>query len=200
MEIGCGTGYQTRKIAKFAQKTVGMDYNQSYLEIARSRWPQTDYPNLQFEFGDIIDLEAGQGFFKDKRFDLIFLIDTFLFVFDATFQPQLHKNRDKILANLKNLLTPDGLLIIMDPHFLWHTPWAGSETRPIGFITEYKHRRFKEIASLQEYMDLFYHAGFVAQRLYEPDIDEQYKNIAPQAYAFMHEFPQWLVWELAIKQ
>ena len=89
-------------------------------------------------------------------------------------------------------------MIIMDPHFLWHTPWAGSEGRPIGFISEYKNRRFKEIASLQEYMDLFYNTGLSVRRLYEPEIDEQYKSIDPQAYMFMREFPQWLVWELSL--
>ena len=198
LEIGCGTGYQTRKIARSAASVVGMDYNQNYLDIARSRWPLADYPNLRFEFGDIIDLSAGSGFFKGKEFDFIFLIDTFLFVFDAKFQPMLHSNREVILDNIRKLLAPGGLLVIMDPHFLWHTSWAGSETRPVGFITEYKNRRFKEIASLQEYMDLFHHAGFVVQRLYEPTIDEEYKRIDPQGYAFMREFPQWLAWELAV--
>ena len=108
LEIGCGTGYQTRKMAKFAKNVVGMDYNKSYLEIARSRWPQASYPNLQFEFGDIINLEAGQGFFKERRFDLIFLIDTFLFVFDTKFQPLLHQNRDIILNNIKKCCPQTG--------------------------------------------------------------------------------------------
>ena len=199
LEIGCGTGYQTSKMAAHALKAVGVDYNQAYLEIARTRWPQDIYSNLHFEYYDITDLrhrEREQLSRQAERYDFIFMIDIFLFVFDEVFQPQLFQHRADILPNIGHLLAPNGVLVIMDPHFFWHTPWIGSETRPVGIISEYNHRRFKGIPPLREYMDLFHAADFQLRRFYEPEIDTDYRAIDPQAYAFMAEFPQWLVWEL----
>lgn len=202
LDIGCGTGYWDRRMARFATQVVGMDYNQDYLRLAKENGKGIE--NLEFHRGDMLDLLAGDGYFssiaseggQDLRFDFIFLIDVFLFLFDAKYQPHLHENRHLVLRNMRTLLKDDGRVLIMDPHIFWLMPWAGSEARPIGFMSEYRRRRFREVATIQEYSDLIHEAGFAIRRILEPEIDAEYENHAPADYAFMREFPQWWAWEL----
>lgn len=202
LDIGCGTGYWDRRMARFATQVVGMDYNQDYLRLAGENGQGIE--NLEFHRGDMLDLLAGDEYFsaiaseggQALRFDFIFLIDVFLFLFDTKYQPHLHENRHLVLRNIRTLLRDEGRVLIMDPHIFWLMPWAGSETRPIGFMSEYRHRRFREIATLEEYSELIHDAGFAIRRIFEPDIDAEYKNHAPSDYSFMKEFPQWWAWEL----
>jgi hypothetical protein len=59
LEVGCGSGYYTRKMSAHARTAVGMDYNADYVAVAREKWPPSAYPNLEFHVGNIIDLAAG---------------------------------------------------------------------------------------------------------------------------------------------
>ena len=173
-----------------------MDYNADYVAVAREKWPPAAYPNLEFHVGNIIDLAAGSGMFQQRRFDAVVLIDTFLFLFHPAYQKELYENRRTIVANLRQLLKPDGQLLIMDPHPFWLTPWIGQEGHPLGVLTEYRSKRFKVIPTLEEFSTLVYEGGFRIRRVLEPPIQEAYRAIDPQGYAFMSEFPPWWFWEL----
>ena len=195
LEIGCGTGYFTQKIAKHANATVGMDYNEEYIKSACDIASELDMPNLEFHVGDIIDLSKGASIFQEKKFDRIILIDTFLFLFDKDYQIDLWENRFAILENIKSLLKPDGKLLIMNPHPFWLTPWVGHKDMPIGILTEYRNRSFRVIPSVQEYSELLHDAGMRICRILEPDVDDAYEKVNPQAYKFMKQFPQWWFFE-----
>jgi len=195
LEIGCGTGYYTRKMAAHAARAVGLDYNPDYIQAARDKWLPAPQGNLEFHVGDIIDLSAGAGIFQDLVFDAVILIDTFLFLFDEGYQAELARHRDAIMTNLVKLLKADGLLIIMDPHPFWLTPWLGPEEKPFGLLTEYRHRTFKVIPTLEEMTSFLYEHGLRVRRILEPDISPDYRAVDAQAYHFMHQFPQWWVFE-----
>lgn len=66
LDIGCGTGAITRDIAIAVGdqgKVVGLDNNPEFIEKARAM--HADIPNVQFEVGNIYDLE------KKESFDLV---------------------------------------------------------------------------------------------------------------------------------
>jgi len=198
LDVGCGTGYFTARMARHAKSVVGMDHNSDYLAVARRTYPRATHPNLEFFAGDMIELEKSEERVRAGRFDRVVLIDTFLFLFENTYQTQLLARRDDILKNLAGLVAPGGLLLIMDPHPLWFTPWLGSPTHPFGVVAEYRHRRFKVSPSLEEISGLLYKNSLRVRRILEPDIGPAYAAIDPQAYAWMHEVPQWWFLEVEV--
>jgi SAM-dependent methyltransferase len=197
LDVGCGTGYFTARMARHARSVVGMDHNADYLAVARRTYPREAHPNLEFVAGDIIDLDKSDDRIRAGRFDRVVLIDTFLFLFENTYQTQLLGRRDDILRNLARLVAPGGLLLIMDPHPLWFTPWLGSETHPFGILAEYRRRRFKVSPNLEEISTVLYKNSLRVRRILEPDVDPAYADLDPRAYAFMHEVPQW--WFLEVE-
>ncbi|CAN5394732.1 hypothetical protein BH10PSE19_BH10PSE19_08370 [soil metagenome] len=197
IEIGCGTGYFTEKIAKNAEAVLGIDYNPQYIAMAKESAEQKKLP-IEYRVCDITDEQFFLQF-ADQRFDYIVLIDTFLFLFDAKFQKTLFEKRHQIVKSITKLMNPNSILLIMDPHPFWLTPWIGSETSPLGIMTEYKNRKFKVIPSLSEMSSLLYDAGLRIRRIFEPDVDPEYEKIDSQAYHFMQEFPQWWVFEAELK-
>lgn len=196
LEIGSGTGYYTNKISEVAKVAVGMDYNPNYIEAAKSRWNSNANEKLEFFVGNIIELEKGDIFFSDRKFDVVILIDTFLFLFDDKYQKQLSENRSKIVSNMKSLLTDGGEIVIVDPHPLWLTPWMGDENNPVGILTEYRNRRFKVVPSLGEISELFYYNDLNIRRIHELYMPDENENIDKVSSSFMREFPQWWVFEL----
>lgn len=196
LEIGCGTGYFTAKMARHARRVSGLDYNPDYVEIARRSWPESEYPNLRFQVGDITRLPGDRNL-RAESFDAIVLIDTFLFLFDDRFQADLHANRSAIMQNLRKLLKPDGALLVMDPHPFWLTPWIGGPTNPVGVLTEYRRRRFKVIPTIEELTGFLCENGMRLRRVLEPGISEDYQGVDSQAHQFMTEIPQW--WFLEIE-
>lgn len=199
LDIGCGTGYFTAKMAQHAKRVVGVDYNADYVEVARKTHGAEQRANLEYQVGDIIDLSNGSPPFAKSQYDWIVLIDMFLFLFDDRYQPQLFEQRDAIMANLRQLLKPGGKLLTLDPHPLWFTAWLGDEQTPFGILTEYRRRNFKVIPTLDEMTAFLYRHDFRVRRIIEPTIDAEYRKIDPQAWAWMDNVSQWWAWELELK-
>lgn len=199
LEIGCGIGYFTNRIARHAQSVVGIDYNPSYVKMAHERWGTGSADNMDFAVGDMITMTPNEPPLCGRRFDRIVLIDTFLFLFDAVYQKPLFDNRLRIVENLASLLAPNGRLLIFDPHPLWLTPWVGGRaggdqgeaSKPIGILTEYRQRQFKVAPTLEESTQLLFDAGLRIRRVLEPSIDSAYRETNAAAYAFMADIPQW---------
>jgi trans-aconitate 2-methyltransferase len=61
LDLGCGTGHLTNKIAEHGVETVGIDYSPDMIEQARK-----NYPALRFELAD------GTDFHFDEPFDAVF--------------------------------------------------------------------------------------------------------------------------------
>jgi trans-aconitate methyltransferase len=61
LDLGCGTGHLTNKIAEAGAEVVGIDNSQAMIEQARK-----NFPHLQFEIAD------GTGFRFDEPFDAVF--------------------------------------------------------------------------------------------------------------------------------
>ncbi len=193
LEIGSGTGYWAFTMAKYANHITGIDYDQDYVNIANENIK--DEKNIKFIKKDISD-ENFANSLGGNRYDYIFMIDIFLFLFDKKFQGNLYEKRIEICSQLSKLLKSNGVCIIIDPHLFWLTPRFGNPKKPYGIITEYNDREFGIIPPLEELTHVFCEAGLAVKRIIEPSIDEQFKSIDKLGYEFVKKFPQWIVWEL----
>lgn len=61
LDLGCGTGQLTEKIAQFGAEVLGVDNSATMIEKARQ-----NYPNLHFEVADALNLQV------DKPLDAVF--------------------------------------------------------------------------------------------------------------------------------
>jgi ubiquinone/menaquinone biosynthesis C-methylase UbiE len=64
LDVGCGSGVQSRYLAPHAKEVVGVDLSEKLIEIAKERCKE--YPNAHFQVGDACQLP-----FADQSFDFI---------------------------------------------------------------------------------------------------------------------------------
>ena len=56
VDVGCGSGYATRLLAPLVRDTLGIDFSESMIERARAA--AAGLPNLRFEVGNALELDA----------------------------------------------------------------------------------------------------------------------------------------------
>jgi ubiquinone/menaquinone biosynthesis C-methylase UbiE len=102
LEIACGTGYWTERIAKTAASIYAIDINESVLEVARLK----DWSNQQVTFGlaDLFD------FPYDKKYESLFA--------GFIWSHILLQDLDQFLSLANNLVVPGGTVVIMDNNFV----------------------------------------------------------------------------------
>lgn len=96
LEIACGTGYWTERIAKTATSIYATDINESVIEIAKAR--QKD--NIIFAVADMFD------FTPDEKFDAVFA--------GFIWSHILLEDLDKFIEKLKSFLKPNGTIVFID--------------------------------------------------------------------------------------
>lgn len=96
LEIACGTGYWTERIAKTATSIFATDVNESVIEIAKERQKE----NITFAVADMFE------FSTDKKFDGVF--GGFIW------SHILRQDLDKFLAKVKGFLKPNGTIVFID--------------------------------------------------------------------------------------
>jgi len=102
LDLGCGNGQQTIKVAKKCKKVIGLDYNYQQLHIARKIAEDQDVKNVEFRQSN---LEAKLKF-KSNFFDKIFCLDVLEHIY----------NRKLLLNEIKRLLKKNGILFISVPN------------------------------------------------------------------------------------
>lgn len=96
LEIGCGTGAFSRRLAARSERVLALDLSPQMIRIARERSPE--FPNIDFHVADVLKRD-----FPDEGFDLI-----------ATIATLHHLPLRLMLSKMKNALKPNGVLIILD--------------------------------------------------------------------------------------
>jgi len=105
LDLACGEGYGSRLLARTAESVVGVDIDEDTVRHARNKYIRS---NLQFKQGSITDIPI-EG---RNLFDVIVC-------FEALEHIQDH---EKLLNEVKRLLTKDGLFVVSTPN-----KWAYSD-------------------------------------------------------------------------
>lgn len=96
LDVACGAGYGTHVLSKHDVEIVGVDYDETAIQFAQSR-----YPSLKFQLGNALELS-----FSDSIFDIVVSFETIEHVTDA----------NAFIAEMQRILVPGGLLIISTPN------------------------------------------------------------------------------------
>lgn len=107
LDIGCGTGLFTEKLARTAREVVGIDVSSVAVDIARTRAKRVT--NLDFMQADVRDVPSSW----DGSFDLVTILDTLYYL-----PPPIDDDLLKGLASrLSRLLSPGGVLLLANHFF-----------------------------------------------------------------------------------
>lgn len=123
LDFGCGSGYGTHMLSKYAENITGADISKEAVDFAKKEY---NSPNLNFMTIDELE---------NEKFDII-----------TSFQVIEHVSNDReYTANLKKMLNPGGILLISTPdktHRLFkyiQQPWN------IFHLKEYTGESLKEM-------------------------------------------------------
>jgi GT2 family glycosyltransferase/ubiquinone/menaquinone biosynthesis C-methylase UbiE len=99
LDLACGEGYGSELLAQTAKYAVGIDIDQETIKHAQNKYIRS---NLEFKVGSILEIPL-QG--------------TGLFDVVVCFEALEHVNdHEKLLAEVKRVLTPDGLFFVSTPN------------------------------------------------------------------------------------
>ena len=96
LEIGCGTGGFSRLLSRRYRHVLALDLSPRMIQIARERSRQ--FPNIDFQVADVMNYD-----FSARSFGCIASIATLH-----------HLPLESILAQLGDLLQPNGSLLVLD--------------------------------------------------------------------------------------
>ena len=105
LDVGCGLGSFTRKLAPFAEHILGTDISAEAIEQARKL--SARHPNIAYSQEDVLDEPRQEAFF-----DLIVLADTLYYI-----NPLTDVGLKSIVANVSAKLAAGGLLLVVNHYF-----------------------------------------------------------------------------------
>jgi SAM-dependent methyltransferase len=106
LDLGCGTGYGTAELAKYATEAVGVDISPEAIDYATEH-----YRNARFVLGS-----AADAHFEDESFDLV-----------TSFELIEHLSEPRsLIEQAKKVLHPGGLFIVSTPNKLYYAEARGS--------------------------------------------------------------------------
>jgi SAM-dependent methyltransferase len=118
LDIGCGLGAFTRKLAPFAEHILGTDISAE--AIGQAQALSAGHPNVSYSQEDVLDNPRA-----DATFDLIILADTLYYI-----DPLTDVGLKSIARNISSMLTPAGLLLVVN-HYFFGIDTASRGTREI---------------------------------------------------------------------
>lgn len=190
IDIGCGPGFYSNMIAETGANVLGVDPNEKYIEIAK----KNSKDNTTFEIKPIGE-KGGLDFIDDNSADYIFMSDALLFYF----VPFSNKkpNIEILFEDMKRILKPDGMLISLEPHYIfWLSPWLGEIKKPFTVLTEYNEKLFGVTPTLSKLIQTYRKGGFSVHWMEELLPDKSFEETDPRAFYFASKFPLWHLFEL----
>ncbi len=193
LDVGCGTGFYSRYLAKQGGDVTGIDPNPKHIEKAKKFTPS----NFKAAFSTV-DIASGTALesLTSNSFDWILFQDALMFYFVPYGNKPL-TTRTKVLTELKRALKPNGRMIVMEPHgVFWLAPWMGRPEHPFTILTEYSKKSFGVTPTLSQISAAFEEAGLFIRQIHEPEVSPEAMKVNPKAFAISQQFPQWWVFEL----
>lgn len=140
LDVACGEGYGSHLLANKAVSVIGIDLDAESVSHAQNRY---SLPNLEFRQGNCIALPL-----PDASIDLAVSFETL----------EHHAEHDAMLAELRRVLTPEGILLISTPdrhHYSDERQYANP-----FHVRELYAEEFRRLI-----LDHFPHASFHGQRV-----------------------------------
>lgn len=149
LDIGCGRGAMTRKLAPLVEHVLGTDI--SAAAIGQARKLSAAHPNIVYSQENMLEETRGE-----PVFDLIVLADTLYYI-----EPLTESVLKSIARNISAKLAPGGLLMVVN-HYFFGIDKASRGTREIhdafrwapGLSCVAEHRRAFFLATLLRRSDL----------------------------------------------
>jgi SAM-dependent methyltransferase len=161
LDLGCGLGLFTERLARCAEQVVGIDISHVAIGCAADR--TRALTNVQMRQGDIMEL--GPEF--DGGFDLIVAADALYYLPP----PILDRGLKTLAERISRLLSPSGDLLLVNHYF----PLPNAET----ILTRRIHRAFKcspTLTLLAEYRRAFFLASVLTRN---PARDPSARSVRP---------------------
>lgn len=140
LDIACGEGYGSKMLAECAQKVYGVDISVEAIEHARMKY---NMPNLDYFVGSCADIPLSDG-----SIDLVVSFETI----------EHHDQHREMMAEIKRVLKPDGVLLISSPDKL-HYSIKANNVNP-HHVKELFESEFRSLLG-----DTFSNVGYFAQRV-----------------------------------
>ncbi|GLQ95661.1 methyltransferase domain-containing protein [Dyella mobilis] len=108
LDIACGEGYGSAMLARSARKVTGMDISDEAVQHAQAEY--RDVPHLEYRRGDAAEIPL-----PDDSVDVVVSFETI----------EHHDRHSEMIAEIRRVLRPDGVLIISSPNRVVYTELAG---------------------------------------------------------------------------
>ncbi|HEX4025801.1 MAG TPA: class I SAM-dependent methyltransferase [Steroidobacteraceae bacterium] len=148
LDLGCGLGLLSQKLAKCAEHVLGMDISATAIGHARQR--AAAFGNLEFEPGDILNLPPS----LHEKFDLVVVSDV-LYYLSPLDGPTLRS----AVNHIADLLSPGGICLVANHYF-----FSGD---PDSRVSRTIHRAFADctrFSMMSEHRRPFFLATFFSMR------------------------------------
>jgi SAM-dependent methyltransferase len=144
LDLGCGLGLLSQKLAKRAERVLGIDIATAAIDHARRR--AAAFSNLEFEPGDILSLPVS----LDGKFDLVVIADVLYYL-----SPLDEVVLKSVVRRIADLLSPGGTCLLAN-HFFFSADRDSKVSRKIHcafsdcprFAVMSEHRRAFFLATL----------------------------------------------------
>ena len=192
LDAGCGSGLFSIRLARFGAKVVGIDLSDTMIEIAKEEKPTG--LDISYHVGNICETD-----FHSASFDMIVSNYVLENVVDLA----------QAFSEFERLLKPNGTLLFSVSHPIRATAERvktdGSEswtlndyfskgTRESDFGNGLRVTKLKYIFS--DYINAAIQAGFVIEKLYEPQPVAEGKVKDPVSYEVSLRLPQLMILKL----
>ena len=127
VDLASGEGYGSEILSRVADKVIGIDISIEAVEHAKRNYKRE---NLQFVEGDACNIPL-----KDNFADVFVSFETI----------EHHDRHSEMLAEIKRVLKPDGVLIISSPDKKYYTDIPGYKN--IYHVKELYYEEFKHLIS-----------------------------------------------------
>lgn len=158
LEVACGTGYWTQKIASVAQSVLATDINEAVIEIARSKGYER--ASAQFEVADLYDLKE-KGEYES--------------LFGGFIWSHIHlQELDKFIYHCNSLVRPGGTVVFIDNNYVEGSSSPVVETDQFG--NTYQNRKL-ENGTNHKVLKNFPTLMVIQRLLADVAVDLQFKNL-----------------------